>query len=128
MANDGSKYRTQRRSGRSVLRWRFIANRHLFALSERVTDFGWAKLRQYSPTYFYRISRLSEQVLTGIRRNDLWILIHSEYREGVQQRCEVIPASFPDDAAPPERVTAEAMVVRRPLFVAECARRLAQGK
>ena len=70
---------------------------------------------------------IGERVLVGIRRNDLWILTHSEYREGAQQRFDAILASFPTDAAPPERVTAEAMVVRNPLFVAERARRLAQG-
>lgn len=71
---------------------------------------------------------IGERVLEGIRRNDLWILTHSEYREGAQQRFDAILASFPTDAAPPERVTAEAMVVRNPLFVAERARRLARGK
>jgi NAD(P)-dependent dehydrogenase (short-subunit alcohol dehydrogenase family) len=70
---------------------------------------------------------IGERVLQGIRRNDLWILTHSEYREGAQQRFDAILASFPTDAAPPERVTAEAMVVRNPMFVAERARRLAQG-
>ncbi len=71
---------------------------------------------------------IGERVLEGIRRNDLWILTHSEYREGAQQRFDAILASFPSDAAPPERVTAEAMVVRNPMFAAERARRLAQGK
>jgi NAD(P)-dependent dehydrogenase (short-subunit alcohol dehydrogenase family) len=69
---------------------------------------------------------IGERVLQGIRRNDLWILTHSEYREGAQQRFDAILASFPTDAAPPERTTAEAMVVRNPLFVAERIRRLAQ--
>jgi NAD(P)-dependent dehydrogenase (short-subunit alcohol dehydrogenase family) len=71
---------------------------------------------------------IGERVLEGIRRNDLWILTHSEYREGAQQRFDAILASFPTDPAPPERVTAEAMVVRNPLFVAERERRLAQRK
>ncbi len=71
---------------------------------------------------------IGERVLQGIRRNDLWILTHSEYREGAQQRFDAILASFPTDAAPPERTTAEAMVVRNPLFVAELARRLAQAE
>lgn len=71
---------------------------------------------------------VGERVLEGIRRNDLWILTHSEYREGAQERFDAILASFPADAAPPARITAEAMVVRNPLFAAERARRLAQGK
>jgi NAD(P)-dependent dehydrogenase (short-subunit alcohol dehydrogenase family) len=69
---------------------------------------------------------VGERVLQGICRNDLWILTHSEYREGAQQRFDAILASFPTDTAPPERVTAEAVVVRNPLFVTERARRLAQ--
>ncbi len=69
---------------------------------------------------------IGERVLEGIRRNDLWILTHSEYRDGAQERFDAILASFPTDEAPPERVTAEAMVVRNPLFAAERERRLAQ--
>jgi NAD(P)-dependent dehydrogenase (short-subunit alcohol dehydrogenase family) len=69
---------------------------------------------------------IGERVLEGIRRNDLWILTHSEYREGAQQRFDAILASFPTDAAPPGRITAEAMVVRNPMFVTERERRLAQ--
>jgi NAD(P)-dependent dehydrogenase (short-subunit alcohol dehydrogenase family) len=68
------------------------------------------------------------RVLQGIRRNDLWILTHSEYREGAKERFDAILASFPGDPAPPERVTAEAVVVRNPLFPAERARRLAQSR
>jgi NAD(P)-dependent dehydrogenase (short-subunit alcohol dehydrogenase family) len=71
---------------------------------------------------------IGERVLEGIRRNDLWILTHSEYREGAEERFDAILASFPTDAAPPARVAAEAMVVRNPMFAAERARRLAQGK
>jgi NAD(P)-dependent dehydrogenase (short-subunit alcohol dehydrogenase family) len=71
---------------------------------------------------------IGERVLEGIRRNDLWILTHSEYREGARERFDAILNSFPADSAPPERVTAEAMVVRNPMFAAEHARRLAQGK
>jgi NAD(P)-dependent dehydrogenase (short-subunit alcohol dehydrogenase family) len=73
-------------------------------------------------------TEIGERVLEGIRRNDLWILTHSEYREGARERFDAILNSFPTDAAPPERVTAEAMVVRNPMFAAEHARRLAQGK
>jgi NAD(P)-dependent dehydrogenase (short-subunit alcohol dehydrogenase family) len=71
---------------------------------------------------------IGERVLEGIRRNDLWILTHSEYREGAQQRFDAILASFPTDAAPPQRAAAEAMVLRNPLFAAERERRLAQRK
>ncbi len=70
---------------------------------------------------------IGERVLEGIRRNDLWILTHSEYRAGAQERFDAILASFPTDAAPAERVAAEAMVVRNPMFAAERARRLEQG-
>jgi NAD(P)-dependent dehydrogenase (short-subunit alcohol dehydrogenase family) len=66
---------------------------------------------------------IGERVLEGIRRNYLWILTHSEYREGAQQRFDAILDSFPTEAAPPERVEAEALVVRNPLFVAERERR-----
>ncbi|HEY3656955.1 MAG TPA: SDR family NAD(P)-dependent oxidoreductase [Steroidobacteraceae bacterium] len=71
---------------------------------------------------------IGERVLEGIRRNDLWILTHSEYREGAQQRFDAILASFPTDAAPPQRAAAEAMVLRNPLFAAERERRSAHRK
>jgi NAD(P)-dependent dehydrogenase (short-subunit alcohol dehydrogenase family) len=71
---------------------------------------------------------IGERVLEGIRCNDLWILTHSEYREGAQQRFDAILASFPTDSAPPQRAVAEAMVLRNPLFAAERERRLAQRK
>jgi NAD(P)-dependent dehydrogenase (short-subunit alcohol dehydrogenase family) len=69
---------------------------------------------------------VGERVLQGILRNDMWILTHSEYREGAEQRFEAILASFPTDPAPLARVGAEAMVVRNPMFVRERERRMAQ--
>jgi NAD(P)-dependent dehydrogenase (short-subunit alcohol dehydrogenase family) len=66
------------------------------------------------------------RVLEGIRRNDLWILTHPEYRDGAQERFDAILASFPvEPPAPPERVAAEAMVIQNPMFPAERDRRRA---
>jgi NAD(P)-dependent dehydrogenase (short-subunit alcohol dehydrogenase family) len=70
---------------------------------------------------------VGERVLAGIRRNDLWILTHPEYHDGAQERFDAILASFPvEGPAPLERVAAEAMVVRNPLFAAERDRQRAR--
>ena len=72
---------------------------------------------------------VGERVLAGMKRNDLWILTHPEYRGGAQERFDAILESFPvEGPVPPERIQAEAMVIRNPLFPAERERRLARRK
>jgi NAD(P)-dependent dehydrogenase (short-subunit alcohol dehydrogenase family) len=38
-----------------------------------------------------------ERLLQGIRRNDLYILTHSEFKEGLDERFRAVLASFPDE-------------------------------
>jgi NAD(P)-dependent dehydrogenase (short-subunit alcohol dehydrogenase family) len=38
-----------------------------------------------------------ERILAGIRRNDLYILTHREFKEGVRQHYDALLASFPDE-------------------------------
>ena len=72
---------------------------------------------------------VGERVLAGMKRNDLWILTHPEYRGGAQERFDAILESFPvEGPAPPERIQAEAMVIRNPLFPAERERQRARRK
>jgi NAD(P)-dependent dehydrogenase (short-subunit alcohol dehydrogenase family) len=67
---------------------------------------------------------VGERVLRGIRNNDLYILTHPEYEQGVRDRFEAILASFPrgEPPPPPARVAAEARVLRSPVFIQECDR------
>ena len=64
---------------------------------------------------------VGERVLRGIRNNDLYILTHPEYEQGVRDRFEAVLASFPrgEPAPPPARVAAEAMVLRSAVFMQE---------
>lgn len=69
---------------------------------------------------------IGERVLRGIRNNDLYILTHPEYEQGIRDRFEAILASIPVEMEPPPpaRVAAEAMVLRNPIFAAERDRKL----
>jgi hypothetical protein len=72
---------------------------------------------------------VGERVLRGIRNNDLYILTHPEYEQGVRDRFEAILASFPQgESPPPERVAAETRVLRSQVFIRERDRLLAAGK
>jgi NAD(P)-dependent dehydrogenase (short-subunit alcohol dehydrogenase family) len=72
---------------------------------------------------------VGERVLRGIRNNDLYILTHPEYEQGVRDRFEAILASFPQgELPPPERVAAETRVLRSQVFIRERDRLLAARK
>ncbi len=64
-----------------------------------------------------------EKVLRGVRRNALYILTHPEFREGLEERGEVLRASFEDASdVPAERLRAEARVLKHPVYSLEKAR------
>jgi len=68
-----------------------------------------------------------EQVLAGIRRNDLFIFTHQEFELPTRERMEALLASFPAEKAPQAR----SVVARRfmtDLYARERDRRLAQRK
>jgi NAD(P)-dependent dehydrogenase (short-subunit alcohol dehydrogenase family) len=69
---------------------------------------------------------IGERVLRGIRNNDLYILTHPEYEQGIRDRFEAILASIPveKEQPPAARVAAESMVLRNPIFAAERDRKL----
>ena len=69
---------------------------------------------------------IGERVLRGIRKNDLYILTHPEYEQGIRDRFEAILASVPveKEQPPAARVAAESMVLRNPIFAAERDRKL----
>ena len=46
---------------------------------------------------------VGERVLRGIRRNDLFIFSHPEFREGMQARCDAIMRAIPDEPVNEER-------------------------
>lgn len=71
---------------------------------------------------------IGRRVLTGIRRNDLYILTHPEYQAGLRERFDAILASFPREKPPARRVAGSAAVLRNPMFAEERDRRLAEHR
>ena len=59
------------------------------------------------------------KVLRGVRRNELYILTHPEFREGFNDRVQAVMHAFDsceDDAVPQSRVAAERVVLRHPVY------------
>jgi NAD(P)-dependent dehydrogenase (short-subunit alcohol dehydrogenase family) len=69
-----------------------------------------------------------EGVLRGIRNNDLYIITHPEYAQGIRERSEAILASVPVDHPPvPEaRMAYEQAVLRHPVYYNERDRKLCE--
>lgn len=64
-----------------------------------------------------------ERVLEGVRRNDLYIFTHPEFREGVRERMEAMLVSFPDEPTNLERAGAISFLLHNDVFVDELERR-----
>lgn len=54
------------------------------------------KERPNSPSWM-EPDEVGERVLAGLRRNDLFIFTHAEFRKGLEERCRKMLASFPDE-------------------------------
>lgn len=71
-------------------------------------DTGYAELEQEleqrpnSPLWMDPVE-CGERVLRGVRRNDLYIFTHREFREGADERFRTMLASFPDEPLNAER-------------------------
>jgi hypothetical protein len=66
-------------------------------------------------------------VLRGIQNNDLYIISHPEYAQGIQERCDAIMASVPvEGPAPAERVAVEKVVLTNAIYPAERDRKRAE--
>jgi NAD(P)-dependent dehydrogenase (short-subunit alcohol dehydrogenase family) len=71
--------------------------------------------RKNSPNWM-SIEECGERVLRGIRRNDLYIFTHREFREGVEERMRAILASFPDEDINQARANEIAFLTSNPIF------------
>ena len=60
-----------------------------------------------------------ERVLAGVRRNDLFILTHPEFRDGVRDRFETTLAAFPDEPLDTERAAAIPFLLSNPVYAPE---------
>jgi NAD(P)-dependent dehydrogenase (short-subunit alcohol dehydrogenase family) len=57
-----------------------------------------------------------ERVLAGIRRDDLYIFTHREFREGADERFRAMLASFPDEPLNAERAEEIDFLLSNPIF------------
>ena len=64
-----------------------------------------------------------ERVLRGVRNNDLYILTHPEFREGLRERFRAILASFPDEEVDAERAESYGFLLRNRIFAEVLERR-----
>jgi NAD(P)-dependent dehydrogenase (short-subunit alcohol dehydrogenase family) len=88
---------------------------------ERYGDSGYVELereleaRPNSPLWMDPLE-CGQRVLTGIRRNDLYIFTHREFREGADERFRAMLASFPDEPLDEERAQAIDFLLSNPIF------------
>jgi NAD(P)-dependent dehydrogenase (short-subunit alcohol dehydrogenase family) len=69
-----------------------------------------------------------ERVLNGIRNNDLFILSHPEFKDGMKERFDSILTSVPDDPVPQERLAPETRTRHTGIYPREIAHRLGKRK
>jgi short-subunit dehydrogenase len=97
---------------------------------QRYADSGYTELereledRPNSPLWMDP-RECGERVLAGIRRDDLYILTHREFREGADQRFRAMLASFPDEPLDGERADAIRFLLSNPIFAEVLERRSA---
>jgi NAD(P)-dependent dehydrogenase (short-subunit alcohol dehydrogenase family) len=88
---------------------------------ERYRDSGYLELerqleeRPNSPLWMDPLE-CGERVLAGIRRDDLYIFTHREFREGAEERFRAMLASFPDEPLNEERAEAIDFLISNPMF------------
>jgi len=71
--------------------------------------------RPNSPNWM-SIEECGERVLRGIRRNDLYIFTHREFKEGVAERMGAMLASFPKEEINQARAKEIAFLTSNPIF------------
>ena len=81
--------------------------------------------RPVSPLWM-SADEVGERVLAGIRANDLYILTHPEFADGMRTRFDAILASMPDERINQERAGAIGFLLSNPVFDDQLARRTAQ--
>jgi NAD(P)-dependent dehydrogenase (short-subunit alcohol dehydrogenase family) len=62
------------------------------------------------------IEECGERVLRGIRRNDLYIFTHREFKEGVAERMEAMLAGFPNEEIHQARASEITFLTSNPIF------------
>jgi hypothetical protein len=68
---------------------------------------------------FMSAEEAGERVLQGVRRNDMFILTHPEFREGVRERHDTVLAAFPDEPINSERAAAITFLTSHAVYAPE---------
>ncbi len=71
--------------------------------------------RENSPNWM-SIEECGERVLQGIRRNDLFIFTHREFKEGVAERMQAMLESFPDEEINQKRAAEIPYLISNPIY------------
>jgi len=82
----------------------------------------------FNPIVIMHPLEAGERVLNGIRNNDLFILSHPEFKDGMEERFNAILTSVPDEAFPPERLGIEARTRHTGIYPREIVHRLEPRK
>lgn len=69
-----------------------------------------------------------ERVIDGIRNNDLFILSHPEFKDGMKERFDAVLYSVPDEPVPAARLPAEVRTRHTGIYAREIAHRLHKRK
>ncbi len=72
-------------------------------------------LRENSPNWM-SIEECGDRVLRGIRRNDLFIFTHREFKEGVAERMQAMVASFPEEEINEARAREIPHLISNPIY------------
>jgi len=83
------------------------------------------KRRQQLGSFFHLFSTkeaIGQRVLQGILRDELYIMTHSEFRQGVEERAQAMCAAVPDVPENEEYKRAFSVLFRNPIHAAETAR------
>jgi NAD(P)-dependent dehydrogenase (short-subunit alcohol dehydrogenase family) len=93
-----------------------------------LADSGYAeadKRRQQGKSFFHLYQtkeQVGERVLQGILNDELYILTHSEFRQGIEERTQAMRAAVPDLPENQEYKSTFSVLFRNPIHAAEVAR------
>ena len=62
------------------------------------------------------IGEVGRKVMQGIRRNDLYIITHTEIRDTLEARMKALLASLPDEPVPPARAKSSSVLYDVPVY------------
>jgi NAD(P)-dependent dehydrogenase (short-subunit alcohol dehydrogenase family) len=94
----------------------------------KLSDTGYAeadKRRQQGGSFFHLYKTKEEvggRVLQGILNDELYIMTHSEFRQGIEERAQAMCAAVPKLPENAEYKSTFAVLFRNPIHVAEIAR------